>query len=71
MAGTPFPRALRWLYFCVGIGALIACGIYVGTATRDPDVVPRLLRALMFLLIGLFATLMYGERKSSAPGDES
>ena len=71
MASTSFPRALRWLYFCVGIGTLIACGIYIGTAMRDPDTTARLLRALMFLLIGVFTILMYGERRSSSPDGDS
>lgn len=71
MASTSFPRALRWLYFYVGIGTLIACGIFIGTAMRDPDTTARLLRALMFLLIGVFAILTYGERKSTAPDDDS
>lgn len=70
MNGDPMPTTLRWLYFCVGIGSLIACGIYVGTAMRDPDTASRLLRALMFLLLGLFSTLMYGEHTSRASDGE-
>ncbi|MFH1501625.1 MAG: hypothetical protein ABIG03_01130 [Candidatus Eisenbacteria bacterium] len=68
MAQTRVSGTLRWLFFCVGVGALVASGVYVGTATRDPDTTVRLLRAMMFLLLGLFMMLMYGEHTSRASG---
>ncbi len=57
------PRPLRWLFFAVGIGCLIACGIYLGRSIGTDSPVAGLLRALMFFLIGLFCTLMYGENR--------
>jgi hypothetical protein len=57
-------KGLRWFFFVIGVGALIACGIYLGTARGDGIAGWRMLRALMFLLLGLFFTLMYGENKS-------
>jgi hypothetical protein len=70
MTGNPMSPVLRWLFFVVAVGSLIACGIYVGTAMRDPDTSARLLRALMFLLLGLFCVLMYGENKSARGGPD-
>lgn len=64
MSERAMPKGLRWFLFVIGVGALIACGVYLGTL-RGGDVIGwRLLRALMFLLLGLFFTLMYGENKS-------
>ncbi len=59
------PSALRWLFFAIGVGSLISCGIYLGRAIGAPVPAAGLLRALMFLLIGLFCSLMYGENKRS------
>ncbi|MBD3348845.1 MAG: hypothetical protein GF400_06575 [Candidatus Eisenbacteria bacterium] len=56
-------RGLRWFLFVVGVGALIASGIYLGRAIGEPTDVPGLMRALMFVLIGLFCVLMYGENR--------
>ena len=64
MANRTMPKTLRWLYFVVGVGTLVASGIYLGTALAEGGTGWRLLRALMFLLLGLFFTLMYGENKS-------
>jgi len=60
---SEMPRALRWFLFVIGVGALIASGIYLGTALQEGGTVWRLLRALMFVLLGLFFLLMYGEHR--------
>ena len=57
----PIPNGLRWFLFVVGTGALIACGVYLGRSVGEPLRVAGLLRAGMFLLLGLFCTLMYGQ----------
>ena len=62
------PKALRWLLFVVGIGCLVACGVYLGRLSGDLWSIWRLLRALMFLLLGLFFILMYGENESRSGG---
>ena len=49
----------------IGVGSLMASGIYLGAAVREPDMSAKLLRALMFLLNGLFWILMYGEHVSA------
>ena len=64
MATRTMSKGLRWFLFVIGVGALIACGIYLGTARGEGVGGWRMLRALMFLLLGLFFTLMYGENKS-------
>jgi hypothetical protein len=71
MSARPTPGGLRWFFFVIGVGSLIASGIYLGTATRDPDVSNRLLRALMFLLNGLFWILMYGENRERGASGEN
>jgi hypothetical protein len=48
----------------VGVGCLIACGVYLGRSSGDAWSTWRLLRALTFLLLGLFFVLMYGENES-------
>ncbi len=63
MSARPIPKGLRWFFFVLGVCSLVASGIYVGTATRDPNTGGRLLRAMMFLLNGLFWVLMYGENR--------
>ena len=60
MAGH-ISKGLRWFLFVVGVGALIACGVYLGSMRGEGTTAWRLLRAIMFLLLGLFFTLMYGE----------
>lgn len=61
-------RGLRWFLFVVGVGCLIACGIYLDALLGGAGTVWRLLRALMFLLLGLFFILMYGENESRPRG---
>jgi len=69
VADRPIPKALRWLFFVLGVGSLIAAGIYVGTGRAPGADWARLARAIMFLLLGLFWILMYGENRSaSGPG---
>jgi len=58
-------RGLRWLLFVIGVGSLVAAGIYLGSAVADDGTLWRLLRGLMFMLLGLFFVLMYGEHRSA------
>jgi hypothetical protein len=53
----------RWLYFVLSIGSLVASGIYIGTAAAQGFPTGRILRAVMFGLLGIFWTLMYGESR--------
>ena len=64
MSDRPIPKALRWFYFVIGVGSLMSSGIYLGTAVATGGTGWRFLRAIMFLLLGLFFMLMYGENKS-------
>jgi hypothetical protein len=59
------PKGLRWFLFAVGVGCLIACGVYIGRGVGETGATWRLLRALTFLLLGLFFVLMYGENEST------
>ena len=68
MATRGIPKGLRWFLFVIGVGALIACGIYIGASSGGPAGGWRLLRAMMFLLLGLFFILMYGENR---PGEST
>lgn len=61
---TGMPKALRWFLFVVGVGALVAAGVYLGRALEPGGSEWRLLRSLMFLLLGLFFMLMYGEHEN-------
>lgn len=61
-------KGLRWFLFVVGVGCLIGCGVYLGRSSGDAWSTWRLLRALMFLLLGLFFVLMYGENESHPGG---
>ena len=70
MAKRGLPRILRWIYFSLSIGTLVAAGIYIGAAvsaqgTEEP------LRALMFFLLGTFFMLMYGENRPGAKRQDS
>lgn len=73
MTDRTIPKTLRWLLFVVGVGTLIASGIYLGKAMAEGGTGWRLLRALMYLLLGLFFTLRYGEsnRGSTQQGPEA
>ena len=64
MADSWMPKGLRWLLFVIGVGALIACGIYLGIAIGEDSTGWRLLRAVTFLLLGVFFVLRYGESAS-------
>ena len=59
-------KGLRWFLFVVGVVCLIACGIYLGRSSGW-----GLLRALTFLLLGLFFVLMYGENESRRGGGQT
>ena len=63
------PTALRWFFFVLGIGTMIAAGIYLKAYVAGGTMLEEGLRSLMFFLLGLFFTLMYGENKR-APEEE-
>jgi len=64
------PKTLRWLFCLISIGCLVAAGIYLGSAVAEDGDAPRLLRALMFFLLGTFFLVMYGENGGdSGDGD--
>ncbi|MBL7077844.1 MAG: hypothetical protein ISS31_10270 [Kiritimatiellae bacterium] len=60
------PKGLRWLLFVVGVGTLVGSGIYLGTSIGESGDGWRFLRAGMFLLLGLFFVLRYGESTSGS-----
>ena len=64
------PTGLRWFFFVIGIGQMIATGIYLKAYIAGGTILDEGLRALMFFLLGLFFTLMYGENKR-APEDKA
>ena len=64
-------KGLRWFLFVIGVGCLLACGIYLGKLPGTPWALWSLMRALMFLLLGLFFVLMYGENESRLGGGGS
>lgn len=55
------PKPLRWLFFALAIGTLLSSGIYLRISIDGGLAISSALRSIMFLLIGVFATLMYGE----------
>ena len=57
------PTALRWFFFVLGIGTMISAGIYLKAYIAGGTILGEGLRSLMFFLLGLFFTLMYGENK--------
>ena len=65
MHRTGLPTALRWFLFAIAIGTLISAGIYLRAFITNGTELWDGLRSLMFLLLGVFFTLMYGESKGS------
>jgi len=60
----------RWMQFVIGVGALIACGIYLGTGAADGFTTGRIVRAVIFAIAGLILVFQYGggnRRRSSGP----
>ena len=55
----------RWLHFVIGVGALIACGIYLGTGAAEGFTTGRIVRAVIFGIAGLILVLQYGEGRRS------
>lgn len=64
------PTGLRWFFFVLGIGTLTSAGIYLKAYIAGGTILDEGLSALMFFLLGLFFTLMYGENKR-APEDKA
>jgi hypothetical protein len=65
MHKTGLPTALRWFLFAIAIGTLVSAGIYLRAAITNDTGLWDGLRALMFFLLGVFFTLMYGENRDS------
>ncbi|TSA49219.1 hypothetical protein D4R47_04225 [archaeon] len=63
------PTGLRWFFFVLGIGTMISAGIYLKGYIAGGTMLEEGLRALMFFLLGLFFTLMYGENKQAPEED--
>jgi len=63
------PTALRWFFFVLSIGTLTSAGIYLKAYIAGGTVLWDGLRALMFFLLGIFFTLMYGENKRAPEED--
>ena len=63
------PTALRWFFFVLGIGTMISAGINLKAYIAGGTILDEGLRALMFFLLGLFFTLMYGENKQAPEED--
>ena len=70
MKKTGLPTVLRWIFFVNGIGTMIAAGIFLKAYVAGGTLLGEGLKALMFFLLGLFFTLMYGENKR-APEEET
>lgn len=64
MSQHDLPTPLRWLFFVIGVGACISSGIYLGIGASDGFPTGRILRAVIFGLLGIFGVLMYGTSKS-------
>jgi len=69
MSTNGLPSTLRWLFFVFGIGAMISAGIYLKAYIASGSELGAGLRALMFFLLGLYFTLMYGESKQPSKGN--
>jgi len=50
----------RWLYFILGVGALLASGIFLGIARSEGFTSGGILRIVLFGLLGILWTLLYG-----------
>jgi len=64
------PTGLRWFFFVLGIGTMISAGIYLKAYIAGGTVLGEGAKFVMFFLLGLFFTLMYGENKR-APEDKA
>ena len=65
MHRTGLPTRLRWFLFILAIGTLISAGIYLRAFITNDTGLWDGLRALLFFLLGVLFTLMYGENKGS------
>jgi hypothetical protein len=52
----------RWLYFILGVGALLAAGIFLGIARTDGFTAGRLIRIVLFGLLGILWVFLFGTR---------
>lgn len=51
----------RWFFFAIGIGSLMASGIYIGIAKTAGSSSGRAIPAVIFGVLGLLWVLMYGQ----------
>jgi hypothetical protein len=52
----------RWLYFILGVGALMASGVFLGIARADGFTTGRIIRIILFGLLGILWVFWYGDR---------
>jgi hypothetical protein len=50
----------RWLYFILGVGALLSSGIFLGIARINGFTAGGLLRIILFGLLGILWILFFG-----------
>ena len=67
MSRKRIPTALRWIFFVVGAGALIASGIYSKAYVAGGTFLGQGLRALMFFLLGSSPPSCTGRTGRSTP----
>ncbi len=70
MSGNRTPTGLTWLYFVLAIGSLMASGIYIASAVQDGGSVGRIVRAVIFGLLGILWVYMYGEGRRRSGSNE-
>jgi hypothetical protein len=58
--GTP----PRWLYFVIGIGSLIASGIYIGSGITAGFSTGRIVRVAAFGFLGILWVFLYGQGRA-------
>jgi|GEM_PF-1796827 len=51
-----------WVYFILGVGALLASGIFLGIARTDGFTAGGILRIVLFGLLGILWVLLFGNR---------
>ena len=63
MQKTGTSRTLKWILYGVGIGTLIASGIYLRKGMEEGFDNWNAIRMALFFLVGTVCILMYGENK--------
>jgi len=65
----PISRRTRWFLFAGGVLALLVAGTNLGAASVGEEALAKLLRALVFLILGLFFLFMYGQSRGDRRPD--